>query len=167
MLVQSTQIRIPVKLVSVMGVDVTGITSADILNGSIEVIKATGATTTIAVVNSGASQNWFEVDSVQSPGLYHILLPSTATSIVGPIQVTVCPSASDFVSVIYMDTVSADSTNLDFLYQFLIGNQKIEYGTDKLTIYQSDGSTPLIEYYLTDQNSKPSVYNIFNKVKVQ
>lgn len=166
MLIQNTSVRVPVLLLTSLGVGVTGILSSDILNASIEVVKADGTTVVVPIYTSGIMKNLFEIDSVQSPGLYHLLLTSSATSVIGPLQYTVYPSATAFKAVSYFETVSVDSTNLAFLYQFLIGNQKIDTGTNRLVIYQSDGITPLIQYYLTDQNIQPSLYNIFNKTKV-
>ena len=166
MLIQSTSVRVPIKLVTSLGVGVTGILSTDILNGSVEVVKSDGTTLVVPIYTSGIMKNLFEIDSVQSPGLYHLLLTSSAPSLVGPLQYTIYPSATAFIAATYFETVSVDSTSLAFLYQFLTGNQKIEVGTDRLIIYQSDGVTPLIQYYLTDQNIQPSLYNIFNKTKV-
>lgn len=163
MITQNSSVRVPVYLKTSLGANATGIVPANILNGIVEITKADGSTVSITLVGSGMGQNWFEIDSVQSPGLYHILLPTTATSILGPIQYTINPAATQFISVAYFETVTS---NLTSIYQFLFGNQKIDQTNSRLIIYQSDGITPLVQYYLTDENAQPSIYNIRNKVQV-
>lgn len=105
MIIQSQAVRVPVKLVTALGADATGIVVADIKNGRCQVIKSTGVTVNIALV---LNTNFFEIDSTNSPGLYHILIPNTATDVVGPLQYSIYPNATAFLSSNYTETVQAD-----------------------------------------------------------
>mgnify|MGYP001255476547 CR=1 FL=1 len=160
MLTRDSSVRIPLRLVNLMNVPTTGIRPSDIFNGSAQIIKADGTTQLLSLV---FNTNWFEIDSVQSPGIYHIRLPSSATNVLGPIQVTLYPAMSSFTDTFYSDFVSVD---MKAMMQYLIGNQKVDQNTHRLTIYDEDAITPLIQYYLQDENSQPSIYNIRNKIKV-
>ncbi len=107
MIIQSQAVRVPVKLVTALGADATGIVVADIKNGRCQAVKATGVTVNIALV---LNTNFFEIDATNSPGLYHITLPNTTTDVLGPLQYSVYPTTNAFLSSNYTETVQADSS---------------------------------------------------------
>lgn len=92
----STAVRIPVRLLSAAGTAVLNIIPADVLSTQATIIKSDGTATQITL--SGA--NFFEVDSVTAPGLYHILLTTTHTNTEGPTQLAVLPAAGAFVGIV-------------------------------------------------------------------
>jgi hypothetical protein len=105
MIIQSTQVRVPFRLIKSDGTAATGILAADMLNGVIGVIKADGSTTTITPV---LNTNFWEIGA-QNPGLYHIQLTTGMTNILGPIQYSIYPTATAFVATVMGDTIVADS----------------------------------------------------------
>jgi hypothetical protein len=97
MILQNQSVRLPIKLITTLGADATGIIPNDILNGIAQVVKSDGTKTSITLTSNN---NWFEVDSTQSAGLYHLVLPMGATNILGPIQYTIYPQATAFTTFI-------------------------------------------------------------------
>lgn len=108
-IIQNTSTRLPVHL-SLAGVNVTGMLPVNVLNTSAQILKADGTKVLVALVNG---VNWFEMDSVQSPGMYQFLLPGSAANILGPIQYTIYPAAAAFNSFSGATEVTTDiSTTL-------------------------------------------------------
>lgn len=163
MLAQSIAIRIPMMLSNSGGMPVTGALPINFLNSSLYITKGDGTVVALALVSSGPSQNFFEIDSVNTPGLYHVLVPASATNVVGSFAYTTYPAASLFLLQTYFNEVSATDTTLGLVYQYLFGNQSLDANSDRLIIYKADGVTPLISYYLTDRNGQPSIFNVYNK----
>lgn len=105
MIKQSTQTRLPVRLLTPAGANATGILPAAVLNGSAQIVTSDGNKSTIALINN---TNWFEVDSVQSPGLYHLQVSATDTNTIGNLQYTIYPSGVAFLPFVASDTVDID-----------------------------------------------------------
>jgi hypothetical protein len=92
MILQSTTVRLPVKLQTSTGTAATGIVVGDVLNSIAQIIKSDGTTASITI--SGTT--WYEISSTQSPGLYHLVVPGSALNLLGPVQYTIYPSATAF-----------------------------------------------------------------------
>lgn len=77
-------LRIPMRTVDEFNVSVTGLGASDITNGTTSgnctVVKGDGTITNIALTDS---VNLFEIDDVAAPGLYHVIIPASATNILG------------------------------------------------------------------------------------
>lgn len=99
---QSASVRIPFRLVDGSGAPVTGVVVTDILNSQAVFVKSDGTIATISLV---LNTNFFEVSSANAPGLYHVLVPSTATGTLGPSQLAIYPSATKFVSQVFTDFI--------------------------------------------------------------
>lgn len=113
---QSAATRIPVRLVDGTGTPVTGMGAANVLGGSVFVVKGDGTTATLALSDG---VNWFEIDDTLAPGLYHVLLPSGDLGVLGPTQLSVQPASTAFIGTIgtflvevFQATVATISTNV-------------------------------------------------------
>jgi hypothetical protein len=107
MIIQNSTVRLPIALQTPTGSPATGIVVGDIKNGVAQVIKSDGTTASIAI--SGTT--WKEIDAVQSPGLYHLVVPNTATNLLGPLQYSLFPTVipGAFNQFIGADTVYSDT----------------------------------------------------------
>lgn len=103
-IIQNTTVRLPVKLLTTTGTDPTGILPADVLNGVAQIVKGDGTKASITL-NNGV--NWIEIDSTQSKGLYHLVVSNAYTNVLGPMQYTVYPTATAFLTFIGVDEVLA------------------------------------------------------------
>lgn len=160
---QSVSVRVPIRLVDGSGVPVTGVVPANIQGGICTVVKADGTQLDITL---SAGTNFFEfTPSSKTRGLYHVTLPSGATSVVGPIQWVVLPAASVFASAGYVGVgvvealpsylfsylVNSDGASpansaaaaLRLITQFLSGLVKQDTSLNKMTIYKEDNTTAL------------------------
>lgn len=55
---------------------------------------------------------------------------------------------------------------MNFMRAALAGNQIIDVTAAKLTFYAADGVTPVVSFWLQDENGKPSVNNVKKRIKV-
>lgn len=247
MIIVNQTAQLPVRLITAAGAPATNIAAADILNGVAQIIKGDNTTNTIAVVNGST---WIEVDSNQSPGLYHLRLTPGINTVLGPLQYTIYPSATAFTAFVGTESVVTDNTadisaikaktdnlpanpaatsditaattsikgaqdlsistiaggtsfvsnsdnlhairlaiagagsdpwasllsayttpgtmgySLRVIQQVLAGKSSISINNDRLLVYDTDGSTILAQFYLTNENNQPSLYNIKNRVPV-
>lgn len=112
MVIVGQQAELPVKLFTAAGASATGIVAADILNGVAQFVKSNNTKNNITISNGS---NWIEIDSVQSPGLYHLIIPFGVNSVVGPVQYTIYPSATAFTPFVgadyAMDAPAKESTS--------------------------------------------------------
>lgn len=102
--------RIPIRLLDSLGDPVIGILPSDISNGTLgraTVVRGDGSEIDLPLVNGST---WFEIDSVATPGLYHILLTSPHVSIPGALEVEVEP-AIPIVFVATLFTGYVDNTD--------------------------------------------------------
>lgn len=113
MVIVGQQAELPVRLLTAAGANATGIVAADILNGVAQFVKSNNTKNNITLSNGS---NWLEIDSVQSPGLYHIIIPFGVNTVVGPIQYTIYPSAAAFTAFVgadyAMDAPAKEATSL-------------------------------------------------------
>jgi hypothetical protein len=94
-MIKNVAARVPVRILASTGAPVVGVSVEMIDGGVATVVNADGTTLDIALVASGTGQNFFEVDPVKAPGLYHLLLPGSALNVVGFVQWSVQPASPD------------------------------------------------------------------------
>lgn len=104
MIIIGQDARVPVRLITSAGANATGIAAGDILNGTAQFIKSNGTKNSLAI-NGGS---WIEVDSVQSPGLYQLVIPFGINSVAGPVQYSVYPAATAFTAFVGTETATVD-----------------------------------------------------------
>lgn len=173
---KSVSIRVPIRLVDGSGAPVTGVLPTDIQGGIATVVKADGTTADITL---SAGTNFFEFSpSSKTRGLYHILLPSGAPSVLGPIQWVVLPAASVFSSAGYVgygvvedlpsfifsylinsdgaSPVNSAASALRHVAQFLKGLVKQDTSTNQMTIYKEDATTVLSQRNTYDASGSPA-----------
>lgn len=101
-----TAVRVPVRCINASGIGVAGITPTQITDGidvgKATIIKANGTLASIVLVQN---TNWFEISAGKSPGLYHLLVPGTATDIVGTLDLTVLPVGSAFLPTVIVNQI--------------------------------------------------------------
>lgn len=83
---------------------VTGVVAADHAGGRCQVVKSDGTKLFLTLIDAAT---WFECDSVESPGLYQILLSPSDTDVLGQVAWSCRPSAAKFIEVSGSDTVSS------------------------------------------------------------
>jgi hypothetical protein len=71
---------------------------------SVHAITADGVVTNIPLV---LGTNWFEIDPILCPGLYHLLLPTSVTSVLGPVQWYVLDALDPVTQVNFVTFVGA------------------------------------------------------------
>lgn len=262
MIIIGQDARVPVRLITSAGANATGIAVGDILNGTAQFIKSNGTKNSLAI-NGGS---WIEVDSVQSPGLYQLVIPFGINSVAGPVQYSVYPAATAFTAFVGTETATVDlaaikaktdlipaspateTTSLSIkaktdnlpaspaatgditaatvsikgaqdlsistiaggvsfvsnadnlhairqaiagagndpwlsvlsgysvpgtmgyalrmIHQVLAGKSKISINDDRLIVYDLDGTTILASWYLRNENGKPSIYDIKERLPV-
>jgi hypothetical protein len=187
---QSVTARISVRLVNGSGVPVTGMLPANVASTSAYVKKSDGTLATISLVNGST---WFEVDSTKFPGLYDVLVPGSALSLIGQTQLSVQPAAAAFVGTILSFEVevapadaafytSARGTKLDALDSVATLVSQLQDLTDerfgkwviettgpdanRLVLYKLDGITILKKFNLADINGDPNFINPFSRTPV-
>ncbi len=163
---QSTEITVPVRLIDATGTGVTGAVPADISNGvvgSITAVKSDGSTDSIALTDG---VNWNEIDATKAPGLYHAVIPATATDVLGTFQVAVVPAAGTFLATIITAQVDAMPTEIDLLRK--MGSNKTEIFTSgpnqyHLVVYEDDDTTELYRFELRDASGALTFTNPFSR----
>ncbi len=88
----------------ITGTRKTGVQAAHHAGGRCQVTKSDGTKTFLTLIDN---TTWFEVDSVESPGLYQILLSSGNTNTIGQVAWTCRPNAAEFITVSGSDTVTS------------------------------------------------------------
>lgn len=162
---RSTAVRVPLVLLSSSGTPVTGMTAANINGGVGRVVKANGTVTSLALSGS----NFFEIDSVNCAGLYHVLLGTGNTDVLGPLQVIINPNALEFITsriavgvedfgVIYNATVALQKLGLNKLKIATTGPE-----ANRLCIYDDDGVTILYRFDLKDSAGLATTVNPFER----
>lgn len=90
----NTAVRLPVRLITAANVAVTGQLPADVTNGAgagnASLVRGDGTVVNLPLTNN---VNWYEIDDTAAPGLYHVLVPLTATSVLGTFQLVVQPAS--------------------------------------------------------------------------
>lgn len=105
--------RLPVRLINGSGDGVTGMLPNNVYDGATigraTVVKADGTLASIALVSN---TNWFEINATKAPGLYHVLVPTSATDKAGTMQLCVFPAGVDFKGTVI--TAQVEKTSFDF-----------------------------------------------------
>lgn len=158
MLAISTTNKITV-LIKLGVVGVTGLTDADII---CTLVKSDGTNSILSLTGIIS-----EVDSVNSPGLYLVAIPSTAVSISGPISLTfVNVTPGTFDSFSYTNEVGISANDFISIRKYLLNNEIVDQTNGLLKIMDDNGVDVFLSYYLQDEQSKPSIFNIRRKIKV-
>jgi len=91
-------LRIPVRLVSITGAGVAAVTPPGLTDGTtvgnVTLVKADGTFASIALT---ANVNWFEISATKAPGLYHVLVPASALSVLGNTDLFILPTGAAFI----------------------------------------------------------------------
>jgi len=158
----STSTKIPFFLQTSAGVGVTGITSANIQGGSAYFTKADG--TTASVVLSGA--NLFEIDSVNQPGIYQFLIPGSVLNVIGKLSIAFYPAiGATFIAKVIIEEVGVSISDLALMRKILTNNEVIDQPNGLLRLYDDNGIDVVAEWYLQDDSSSKSIYNIRKKLR--
>jgi hypothetical protein len=111
---KDTQVRLPVRCIDAEGEGVAGMLPADITDGTtggnVTIVKGDGTLASIVLVNN---TNWFEIHATKAPGLYHVVVPSSATNVLGTLQLCVLPAAADFLSTVITAQVEEITDKID------------------------------------------------------
>ncbi len=156
-----TTTKVTILILSPANAPVTALTPASFTSSSAYVTKADGTTTSYSLTGKLS-----EIDSVNSPGLYLLTIPSTVLDIVGFVSVTLSPAVpGTFVPAIYKDDVGISGVDMDLIRKVLLNNERINQDSATLQILDDNGVDVVLEYYLTDNVGQKSIFNIRNKVK--
>lgn len=157
MIAKSTQTKITV-LIQNAGLPVAGLTNSNV---ACKVVKADGTAVTLNL--SGLIS---EIDPATAPGLYLVTLPASILDQIGKISVTFYPVAPTvFLAQSYQDEVGISANDFSLIKKILVNNQIIDESAGLLRIYDDDGVTVALEYYLQNQASNKSIYDIRRKIR--
>lgn len=159
--------RIPFRLYDpITGLGKTGLLPADVSGALARVVQEDGSIVTIPLVNG---VNWFEIDSTNIPGLYHIVLTAASIDFAGPAQVAIQPSAAAFIGELvstYVETIGADA---EIGRKIATGKWQIHSSggdANRLVLYDEDGTTPLYKFDLADVSGLPTFTSPFRRTPV-
>lgn len=140
------------------GLGVIGLLSTDFI---CSVVKADGTKSTYNLTG-----NISEIDSINCPGLYLITLQSTILDQSGKLSVLFFNSTpSTFDSYLYNDDIGISGGDFLQLKKFLINNQVIDQSAGTLNILDDNNSTIFMSYYLQDEQTLPSIFNIRRRIR--
>ncbi len=161
---QNIAVRLPIRLLNSSGVAVTGLTPSDITNGStvthVSVVRGDG---TIQDITLTVGVNFFEIDATKAPGLYHILIPSGASSIIGTVQLIILPAAAAFVATCITGQVDTISLDAEIARKIMRNRLNIDFGTNQMTVYEDDETTPAFVWNLLDKDAVASTINPYTR----
>lgn len=158
---KDTAIRVPVVLLNSSGVGVAGLVAADISGSVARIYKADGSSSTLAL--SGA--NFFEMSAVNAQGMYHILLGTGNTNVLGPMQIILNPTAAAFET----SRVAVVVEDLGFLATIkkVVANKMKIFVTgpdaNKMVVYEDDEATVFKKFSLKDSGGAPTSTNPFER----
>lgn len=158
---KDTAIRVPVVLLDSSGVGVSGLVAADISGAVARIYKADGSASTLAL--SGA--NFFEMSAANAKGMYHILLGTGNTDVLGPMQVILNPAASAFETS--RVAVVVEDLGLIATIKKVIANRMKIFVTggdaNKMVVYEDDETTVFKKFGLKDSAGAPTSTNPFER----
>lgn len=137
--------------------EVTGLVDTDI---TCSVVKADGSLASLSMVG-----NFVELNALSSPGLYLITVPAAVLNQPGYISFTfynVTPGTFDSVTV--EQDVGLSQTDLIKIRKYLLNNEIVDQQNGLLNIMDDNGIDIYLSYYLQDEQTKPSIYNIRRKI---
>lgn len=153
----STQTKITI-LVKLSGVEVTGLVAGDFI---CKLTKSDGVSTTFSL-----SGNISEIDSVNAPGLYLITLPASILDKSGYLSIGFYNVvAATFDSFLFESEVGVSAQDFITIRKYLINNEIVDQPSGVLRIMDDNGTDTFMSYYLQDEQTKPSVYNIRRKIR--
>jgi len=163
---QGTAFRVPVKLRS--ATDGSALTGKAYTAVTCYIQKQAGS----SAVKTLAGTDWFEIDATNFPGVYDLLLSTTNTDTVGFIKysVTVSGAVPYFGLLEIVANVTSDVvTDTSVLRKYADGRWKIHVtggDANRLVLYDTDGTTPLIKFNLFDAGGTATSSNPYERVKV-
>ena len=167
---QSTAVRIPVRCLNNTGIGVTGLLPIDFSDGTtqgnVTVVKSDGTLAAIALINL---TNFFEIDALAAPGLYHVLVPLTATNLVGTMQLSVLPDAGAFLGTVATAQVESIAVDNELIRKITTNKWQIfTSGPDanRLVVFEDDDITPLVKFDLKDAAGSATTTNPFTRIPV-
>lgn len=137
--------------------EVTGLVDTDI---TCSVVKADGSLTALSMIG-----NFIELNAVSSPGLYLVTIPASVLNQPGYISFTfynVTPGTFDSVTV--EQDVGLSQTDLIKIRKYLLNNEIVDQQNGLLNIMDDNGIDIFLSYYLQDEQTKPSIYNIRRRI---
>ena len=158
---QSTAFRIPIRLVS--SVDFTGVTG--VTAPTVYIHKQEAVSTVSKSITNNV--NWFEIDSTNFPGVYDLELSTDDTDTSGYIKVSVKSANSDWYIGLYpiIPHIPEDLyTYINLLRKINQNRSLVSVLSNTFTIYDDNGSTPLLTFDLKDQAGNASASNIYEKI---
>jgi len=153
----NTQTKITI-LVKSGATPITGLTAANI---SATLTKGSGVSTTFSLVG-----NISEINSVTAPGLYLITLPASILDIPGYLSMAfynVTPGTFD--PFLFQSEVGVSAQDFITIRKYLINNEIVDQPSGVLKIMDDNGTDVLMSYYLQDEQTNPSIYNIRRKIR--
>jgi len=167
---KDTAIRLPVRCIDVAGSGVAGLVPTDFndgtTQGNVTVVKGNGTLATIILV---AGVNFFEISSSAAPGLYHVLVPLTATNVVGTLQLSAMPDGGQFLPTVITGQVETLSVDSDLVRKISTNKWQIfTSGPDanRLVVFDDDDITPLVKFDLKDAAGSATTTNPFTRIPV-
>lgn len=161
-MISSTATRFPFILTDSFGTPVTGVLPADVKNAMAYVTKGDGSTTMIPLT----SQNFFEIDSVNQPGIYQLLVTAPFLNILGKISIVLYPAVgSTFLTKVLFEDVGTSLSDITLIKKFLYNNEVVDQGNAILRLYDDNGIDILAEWYLQDESTGKSIFNIRRKIR--
>jgi len=141
------------------GAPVLGVLSSDILSSKISVTKADGTITDFTVTD------WTQIDPVKAPGLYSFTAPQVVLNKVGSTVFSLVPAATVFDTKNLFMEVGISSSDFVLIKKALLNNQVIDQQAGLLNIYDDNGIDVALSYYLQDEQTSPSIFNIRRKIR--
>lgn len=137
--------------------EVTGLSDTDV---TCSVVKADGSLSSLFMVG-----NFVELNPVSSPGLYLVTIPASVLNQSGNISFTfynVTPGTFD--SITLEQDVGLSQSDLIKIRKYLLNNEVVDQQNGLLNILDDNGVDIFLSYYLQDEQTKPSIYNIRRKI---
>ena len=152
---QGSSFYVPVILTDLYGNAVTGVTYSQI---TVYLQKQGGGSAQKVLTTAG---QFVEVDAVNMPGIYDLLLASGDTDTVGFLKYTITYSPNPIYRGLMeiVANVEADAISLlTDLKDEAFGKWVLDGAGDTLTLYRADGTTVLKAFNLTRAGSTPPSY---------
>lgn len=137
--------------------EVTGLVDTDI---TCSVVKADGSLTALSMIG-----NFIELNAVSSPGLYLVTIPASILNQAGKISFTfynVTPGTFDSITI--DEDVGISQIELINIRKYLLNNEVVDQQNGLLNIMDDNGIDIFLSYYLQDEQTKPSIYNIRRRI---
>lgn len=147
------EVKVPVTLADANGNPVTG--------------KAFSAMTVYLQKQGGASvqkalvlADWVEIDATNFPGVYDLRLSIADTDTAGFLKYAAATAGAEvFVGILeVVERLEADT------YKVIANRHKIDTAAKTFTIFDSDGTTPILVFDLKDENGVANATRIFERL---